>query len=84
MRSAEFPLLPDFCLIIFPCRKRRLLMKKKGLFSVVQLVGFVLLLALLVSCPGSPDIKDEGGSPPPHNRGRVSQRAVGRNGRGRC
>ena len=40
-------------------------MKKKGLFSVVQLVGFVLLLALLVSCPGSPDIKDEGGSPPP-------------------
>ena len=65
MRSAEFPLLPDFCLIIFPCRKRRLLMKKKGLFSVVQLVGFVLLLALLVSCPGSPDIKDEGGSPPP-------------------
>ena len=32
-------------------------MKKKGLFSVVQLVGFVLLLALLVSCPGSPDIK---------------------------
>ena len=40
-------------------------MKKKGLFSVVQWVGFVLLLALLVSCPGSPDIKDEGGSPPP-------------------
>ena len=40
-------------------------MKKKGLFFVVQLVGFVLLLALLVSCPGSPDIKDEGGSPPP-------------------
>ena len=40
-------------------------MKKKGLFSVVQLVGFVLLLALLVSCPGSPGIKDEGGSPPP-------------------
>ena len=40
-------------------------MKKKGLFSVVQLVGFVLLLALLVSCPGSPDINDEGGSPPP-------------------
>ena len=40
-------------------------MKKKGLFSVVQLVGFVLLLALFVSCPGSPDIKDEGGSPPP-------------------
>ena len=27
------------------------------MFSVVQLVGFVLLLALLVSCPGSPDIK---------------------------
>lgn len=48
-------------------------MKKKGLFSVVQLVGFVLLLALLVSCPGSPDIKihtvtlDLGydGAPPP-------------------
>ena len=32
-------------------------MKKNGLFSVVKWVGFVLLLALLVSCPGSSDIK---------------------------
>lgn len=38
-------------------------MKKNGLFSVVKWVGFVLLLALLVSCPGSPDIEDGDGPP---------------------
>ena len=63
MRFAEFSFLLPFRLLTFSCRKKEIVYEKEVFVTIINFfwVGVIFLLALLTSCPGSPDIIQNSG-----------------------